>query len=71
MSVVQSVAAKVHSLVKPEYMMASVSNSGRDHAIAMDCLSATRVCYGRCIALGFAQHSCDSDAAEGVLAPRT
>ena len=51
--------------------MASVSNSDRARAIAKACLSATTVCYGRCIALGFAQHSCDSDAAGDALAQQT
>ena len=59
---------KVHSLVKLECMMAAVSNSDRARAIAKACLSATKVCYGRCIALGFAQHSCDSDDAGDALA---
>ena len=68
---VQSVAAKVHSLVRLVYIMALVSNIDHDRAIANVCLSATKVCYGRYIALGFAQHSCDSCAAGDTLAPRT
>ena len=67
-SVVQSAVVKVHSLVKLAYMMAWVSNSDRARAIAKACLSATKVCYERCIALGFAQHSCDSGAAGDALA---
>ena len=60
----------MHSLVKLEYMLAWVSNSDRGRAIAKACLSATRVCYGRCIALRFAQHSCDSNAARDALVQR-
>ena len=66
----RSVAVRVHSLVKLEYMLAWVSNSDRGRAIAKACFSATRVCYGRCIALRFAQHSCDSNAAGDALVQR-
>ena len=68
---VQSVVVKVPSLVKLECMMASVSNSDRGRATPKSCLSATKVCYGRCIALGFAQHSYDANAAGDALAQRT
>ena len=61
----------MHSLVKLEGMMASVSNSDRGRAVPKACLSAKKVCYGRCIALGFAQHSRDSDAAGDALVQRT
>ena len=44
-------------------MSASVSNSDRGRATPKACLSATKVCYGRCIAPEFAQHSYDSNAA--------
>ena len=68
---VRSVAAKVHSLVRLVYIMALVSSIDHDRAIANVCLSATKVCYGRYIALGFAQHSYDSTAARYALAQRT
>ena len=58
----------MHSLVKLEYITASVSNSDRGRAIAKACLSATIVCYGRCIAPRSGPHSCDSSAAEDALA---
>ena len=61
----------MHSLVKLEYMWAWVSNNDRDRAIPKACLSATKVCFGRCIALKFAQHSCGSNAAGDALVQRT
>ena len=63
-------AVNLLSLVKLEYMLAWVSDSDRVRVIAKAYLSATTVCYGRCIALGFAQHSCDSNAAGDALAQR-
>ena len=66
--VLRSMAVKVPSLVKLECMSAWVSNSDRDRAIPKACLSATKVCYGRCIALGFALRSWDSNAAGDALA---
>ena len=51
--------------------MASVSNSDHGRAVPKACLSATKVCYGRCIALGFAKHSYDANAAGDALAQRT
>ena len=68
---VQSVAVKVHSHVKLECMMAWVSSNDHDRAIPRACLSAMKVCNGRCIAVKFVQHSCNSSAAGDALVERT
>ena len=57
----------MQSLVRLEYITASVSNSDRGRAIAKACLSATIVGYGKCIAPRSAPHSCDSSAAVDAL----
>ena len=57
----------LHWLLRLEYMLAWVSNNDLGRAIARVCLSATKVCYGRCIASRFVLHSWHSHAVRGAL----